>query len=184
MPNELTNLLLLGRQQALSRDYVIRLGVVVAVLAIMLVLSAAILLVPTYVLLSGNAYTKKMELTKIESSLSSTDEVAFSTRLAALSANVATLVSLSDVPSASATLRGVLALSRPGIALSGLSFTPSTDKSSGLVVVSGLSATRDALRSYQLTLQGASFVRSAALPVSAYAKDTDIPFTITITLSL
>ena len=183
MPNELTNLLLLNRQQALSRDYIIRLGVVVAVLATTLTLSAAVLLAPTYVLLSGNAYAKKMELAKIESSLSSTDEVALSTRLASLSANAATLVALSDAPSASATLREALSLSRPGIVISGLSFTPSTDKNPGLMIISGLSATRDALRSYQLTLQGASFVHSAVLPVSAYAKDTSIPFTITVTLA-
>jgi hypothetical protein len=40
------------------------------------------------------------------------------------------------------------------------------------------------LRSYQLALQGASFARAVDLPVSAYAKDADIAFTVTITLAL
>ena len=67
--------------------------------------------------------------------------------------------------------------------LSGFSYTPSSSSGSGTIALSGISATRDALRGYQLALQGAPFARSAALPVSAYAKDANIDFTITITLS-
>jgi len=46
----------------------------------------------------------------------------------------------------------------------------------------GIAATRDALRNYQIALQNAAFARAADLPVSAYAKDSNISFNITITL--
>ena len=183
MRNELTNLLPSERQRALSRDYILRVGVVSAMLATVLILFAAILLVPTYVFLNGIAKAKKTDLARIESTLSSADEAELSARLSALSANAATLTDLSNVSSASAIIREALSISSPGITLSGLSLAPSTSKGPGTMIVSGSSATRDALRSYQLALQGATFARAAVLPVSAYAKDADIPFSITITLA-
>lgn len=183
MNNELTNLLPAERQKKLSRDYIIRMSAVASALVTALVLSATVLLVPTYVFLNGNAAAKKMHLARIESALSSTDEKTLSARLAALSTNATTLIALSNVRSISVIVREMLAVSRPGITLSSFSYAPSTENGSGTLIVSGSSATRDALRSYQLALQGASFALSAVLPISAYAKDSNISFTITVTLS-
>ncbi len=185
MHNELTNLLPYERQRVLSREYVFKIGVIVAVLATALAFSAGVLFIPTYVFLNGSANAKKVNLAHIESTLSSADEAAIRERLAALSTNAAALVALLNASSVSALIREILFVSRPGITLSGLSFTPPAGKGkgSGTIVVSGSAATRDALRSYQLALQGAPFARSAVLPVSAYAKDSDIAFTITITLA-
>jgi hypothetical protein len=56
-------------------------------------------------------------------------------------------------------------------------------KAPGTLSVSGIAVTRGALRAYQLALQSAPFAVAANLPVSAYAKDTDIAFTITVTLT-
>lgn len=183
MHNELTNLLPEERQKVLSRDYILRVGVITAMLATALALSAGVLLIPTYVFLNGSANVKKMGLAHVESTLSSADEVALQERLAALSTSAAALVALSDAPSVSALIREALSVPHLGVTLSRLSFTPSAGKSPGTLAVSGSAATRDALRSYQLALEGARFARSAALPVSAYAKDSDIAFTITITLA-
>ncbi len=182
MRNEPTNLLPPERARVLRRDYMLRVGVVVTVLATVLILSAAVLLIPTYVLLTESTNAKKIHLASIESKPSSADEAVLSTRLAALSSSATTLTALSNAPSVSTIIREVLAISHPGITLSGFAYTPSKGKSSGTVEVSGSSATRDALRNYQLALQGAPFALSAVLPVSAYANDTDIAFTITVTL--
>ncbi|MDP2655387.1 MAG: hypothetical protein Q8P17_02430 [bacterium] len=182
MNNELTNLLPRERQRMLSRDYILRIGVIVIALITILVLSLAVLLIPTYVFLSGNASAKKVNLARIEASLSSADEVELSKRLATLSENAASLVALSNIQSVSATIREILSVPRPGITVSGISYTPHTEKSSGTVIISGSSATRDSLRGYQLALQGSQFALSAVLPVSAYAKDSNITFTITVTL--
>ncbi|HCR52747.1 TPA: hypothetical protein DIV48_03875 [Candidatus Kaiserbacteria bacterium] len=183
MHNELTNLLPPERERALARNYLLRIGVVAAVLVTVLTLSAGVLLIPTYVLLEASANSKKAQLTSVESTFSSADEAALSARLAVLSSNAAKLIALSNAPSISSIVREMLAIPRPGITLSGFSHVPPTDKDPATLVISGSSATRDALRNYQLALQEASFARSAVLPVSAYAKDANIPFTITVTLS-
>ncbi len=183
MHNELTDLLPSERHEALSRNYFLRLGVVVVWFVTLLVLVSMVLLLPTYVLLTENASTKEAHLSSIDSALSSANGVTLAVRLATLSSEAATLAALAHAPSASATFRNALALSRPGIALSGLAYTPATGKNPGTLAITGIATTRDALRSYQLVLQGAPFARSADLPVSAYAKDSNIAFTITVTLT-
>jgi hypothetical protein len=183
MSDKLTNLLSPDRRRLITRDYVLRVCVVIAVLITILMLAASALLIPAYVFLNGSVNTKKTSLAHIETTLSSAEGEELSTRLATLAANAETLTTLSDSASLSTTIRDILSVSRPGVTLSGLSLTRSKDKSPGTAIVTGLSATRDALRNYQLALQGSQFALSASLPVSAYAKDSNIAFTITITLA-
>jgi len=183
MQNELTNLLPPERQRALARAYVVRMGVVGIVLISALMLVATMLLVPAYVLLTKSTSAKEARLTSMEAALSSEDEKELSARLAALTQDTATLAALRDAPSASGIMRSVLAVARPGVTLSGFVYTPTADKTLGTLAISGTATTRDGLRNYQLALQNAPFARFATLPISAYAKDTDIAFTITITLA-
>jgi len=183
MDNELTNLLPPERQSALSREYLLRLGVVVAVMITALTFAAALLLVPTYIFLSQNSSAKTIRLARIESVLSSAEEKALSEQLAALARDASVLIALGEVPSASVILRTALAVPHPGIALSGLAYTPAESKTPGTLAITGIATTRDALRTYQLAMQSASFAAAANLPVSAYAKDTNITFTITVTLT-
>ena len=183
MSSELTNLLPVDRQQWWVRDYRFRLAVVAVSLGVLLIVIAAILLVPTYVFLAGTEKANEAHLMAITSTLSSADDRALSERLSALSNDTNALVALAKNSSVSGIMRAILAVPRPGITLSDFLYTLGTGTSASTLTVSGLAATRDALRSYQLALQGVPFVSAAALPVSVYAKDTNITFTITLTLA-
>ncbi|MDE1919701.1 MAG: hypothetical protein KGH56_03345 [Patescibacteria group bacterium] len=182
MSNDLMNLLPAERQKAFSREYLLRLGVVIALFLTALALAAMVLLLPTYVFLSGSAQTKQARLATIDASFFSTDGAALSARLSALSAHAATITALANAPSASAVIRAALDIPRPGVVLSGFSYDPSAGAEGRTLAISGTALTRDALRAYQLALGAVSFARSADLPVSAYAKDSNISFTITVTL--
>lgn len=183
MYNELTDLLPPERREALSREYYLRLGVVAVSFVTALVLISMVLLVPTYLFLTTSANAKETRLAAINATLTSSNEGSLTARLTALSSNAATLSALAQAPSASAAIRSILALSRPGITLSAFTYTPAGGKKNAVIAISGTAATRDALRNYQLALSGAPAVLSADLPVSAYAKDSDISFTITMTLA-
>lgn len=183
MNRELTNLLPPERQQSLFREHILRMCVVAVVLAIALTLVSAILLFPTYVFLSKSYAIKESRLVGIESAISSADGTAFSARLSALSGDVEILAKLGSAQSASEIIRTALAIPHPGVALSGLAYSPAAGKNSGILAISGTAASRDSLRNYQMALQSAPFSASAVLPVSAYAKDSDIAFTITVTLA-
>ncbi|MEK7101716.1 MAG: hypothetical protein AAB882_01010 [Patescibacteria group bacterium] len=181
--NQLTNLLPSERQYALSRGYFLRLGVVVLAMITILVCIAGLLLLPTYVFLTQSVAAKQAHLASVESILSSSNEIELSMHLTALSRDVTVLAALGDVPSASTILRSALAAPRPGITLSGFSYTPAHKSTPGTLEISGSAATRSALRTYQLALQNDPFAAAANLPVSAYAKDTDISFTVSVTLA-
>lgn len=194
MHNEFTNLLPHERRDALRREYFMRLSVVAALLVTSLSLSAAALLLPTYLFLEKSARAKEARLANIETVRMSTDEAALSVRLAALSSNVAALQMLASAPTASAVIRGILAIPHPKIALSSVAYTPSArvepsragvagEKRKGTLIISGTAATRNALRAYQLALQKSPLAQSAELPVSSYAADTNGAFTITLTLA-
>lgn len=183
MPDELINLLPPERQRTLARAYALRLTAITALLVTLLVCIAALLLLPTYVFLSKSVGAKETRLAGIESTLSSAEEKELSIQLSLLTDNAALLTTLAHASSASAIIRPVLALPRPGITLSGLSYAPEEAKKPRTLALSGRAATREALRSYQLALASVPFARAADLPVSAYAKDADIAFTITLTLA-
>ena len=183
MPDTLTNLLPPDRQRALARDYFLRLYVVILWFITALVLSAALLLVPTYVFLSGNVAIKKEQLANITSVLSSAEKMALLMRLDALEGDATALVALAAAPSASAIIRPMLSIPHPEVALSGFSYTPASKKASGTLSVSGTAATRNALGGYQRALQNSPFALSADVPVSAYARDTNITFTSSILLA-
>ncbi len=182
---ELTNLLPEDRVRTLRRGYFMRLVAVAVTLLTAIVAITGTLLVPVYVYLKVDEKEKSDELALITRALASTDEVQLDARLTALSKKATLLASLESTTKASAVIRDVLGVARPGITLSGFTLTPVPGaKTSGMnLLVSGTASTRDRLRAYQLALLDAPFVQAADLPISAYAKDTNISFIITITLA-
>ncbi|HUX81016.1 MAG TPA: hypothetical protein VMV38_01695 [Candidatus Paceibacterota bacterium] len=183
MNKKLTNLLPRVRRAALTREYLYRVGVIATSLFIALISAAALLLLPTYIYVAQTAQIKETRLASIRSALVSTDRTTVAARLAALSKDTSALVALSTALSPSSVMNTILALPRPGITLSSFGYMPHQGTIPPTLTLSGIAITRDALRTYQLTLQGAPLVRTADLPVSAYAQDTNIDFTITLTLS-
>jgi len=189
MHNGRTNLLPSEREQLLAREYRLRLSVVGLSFVTLLTLAAAFLLIPSYVLLSGSGSAKNAHLANIRSALASSDQATLSARLTALSNDAAALLALSNKPSVTKIMSSTLAISRPGITLSNFVYaaaagkSDTSDASRATLTISGIAATRDVLRGYQLALQSAPSIRAAALPVSAYAKDANIDFTITLTLA-
>jgi hypothetical protein len=183
MPDDLTDLLPNERRRALARDYFLRLGVVAVWFATVLTLVSALLLAPTYIFLAQSSSAKEARLANIESMIASSDGTALAARLAVLMSNTNALSALALAPSASEIIRSALAISHPGITFSGFAYAPADGTRPSTLALSGTAMTRDALRKYQLVLQGAPFARSADLPVSTYAKDSDIGFTVTVTLA-
>lgn len=188
--DELTNLLPLERQKTLRHYYFIRVGVVGTLLFVALLGAASVLLLPTYVLLSQTEASKQAILHSAATALSSSDEQSLSARLLALTENAKMLASLGASASVSTRFATLLAAPRVGITISGLTYIAGTGQKGSAkpipatMTIVGTSATRDTLRNYQLALQSVPFVAAAVLPVSAYAQSTDIPFTISLTLSL
>lgn len=180
MTHHLTNLLPLDRQRALRNAYFLRLGTVALSFLAVLVLVSAALLVPSYMYVVGQAQNEREALAVLEAQLSSSEEQEVVRRLTELERDARYLSTVGANVSATRVFESILLEPRAGTTLTGLTFTPPSGKAEGKVTLSGKAATRAALRQYQATLSAMPNVTSAELPISAYAREVDIPFTITV----
>lgn len=182
MSSELTNLLPEERIRAFRRSYLFKLAAAGALLIAVLAAIHGALLVPAYLYLHDQVALEEAHLSEINANLASSGEGEMHARLARLESDAARLDTLAGAPSAAAVIRAILAVPRPGITISGFTFhAPSPD---GRLSVTGMATTRESLREYDVALSALPFAKSADLPLSAYAKENDIPFTITLTGSL
>lgn len=184
MYRELTNLLPSDRSRALRHEYFLRLATVTLLTLSFVVVAAGVMLVPSYLSFTQEARVKQTELAQLAGTLEAAEEKEVGARLAQLEADVTHLNRLSSQPTASGALRAVLTVSREGISLDSFAYTPNTTAGENSLVLSGTATTRDALRRYNLALSALPFVSKSDLPISAYAKETELPFTITLTGTL
>lgn len=184
MYRELTNLLPASRGKANRAAYFFRLGTVGVLMLSLVVVLSAVLLTPTYLYLAQRVSANQARIAHLDSALASSEEQEVNARLEQLAKDAGHLAELAKRASASNAIRAVLAVSRPGIVLSGFTFTVGKEGEEHKMTVSGLSSSREALRRYDQALSDLPFVTSAELPISAYAAESNIPFTITLTGTL
>jgi hypothetical protein len=181
MHSKLTNLLPSDRMRSNRRAYFLRFGAVSFITLAILVVVHGILLFPSYVYLGGQVTSKQIELKTLSSAAPVSQSQAVK-QLAALRTDAQYLSSVGNAPTVSSAIRLLLSLPHLGIQLSGFSYTP--DPTAGAarhMIIHGTAITREALRSYDQTLQAAPWIKNADLPISAYAKETNIDFTIDLT---
>ena len=180
MITKLIHLLPRERRRAFLQDYFFRLGTVVALLLTILVVVHGILFSPSYFNLEQSKANEQAHLNAITERLASSGDQEIVGRLATLDRETEHLSKISAAPSAVGNVRAIILLPRSGITLTSFSFTPPFGKSPGQMRVSGTAASRDSLRRYQSTLATLPGISGADLPISAYAKESDIPFTVTL----
>ncbi|MGB4076835.1 MAG: hypothetical protein WBK28_04000 [Minisyncoccia bacterium] len=180
MVTELTNLLPAERLRDFRRGYFLRLLVLTSILTTVLILSHGALLLPSYFYVSEEASIARARLAEMSSALSSAEEETMSARLTALAADTERLKSFSHSPRASSLVRTLLALPREGVTLSRMSYVPAKKDADGRLVLAGVAKNREFLQRFHQTLSAQPFVTKAELPLSAYAQETDIDFTITL----
>ncbi len=179
MMPDLTNLLPVDRLRALRQIYFLRLCVVSLIVLAGVISIHGVLLMPSYLYLEGQVTDRTQTLAAIEEQLARSEEKEVRARIASLTADATYLARLAGQPKASATVSAITKLPRPGIQLTGFSFAPT--EGGVTMTVSGTATTREALRTYERVLSEQTYITSATVPISAYAKDTDIAFTITLT---
>ena len=183
MEPELTNLLPEERVRSLRQLYFLRLAVVSVLLLSGVAIVHGVLLLPSYLYVRAQIAERTVSLATLSAALAGSEEREISSRVAALAEDSAYLARLSTLPKASTAISSIIALPRPGIRLTGFSFA-SKEGAEATMSVSGIAATREALRTFEQSLSDEPYVSAADLPISAYAKERDISFTITLTGTL
>lgn len=184
MNNELTNLIPRDRKKAIDSLYTIRLWSVGILFASFLVLSAVLLRIPFFIYQYQQVQTQKNDLDMLTSRLQESQGQSVTDRFKTLNENIAYMSRLATSSSATAATAAILAIPHQGIMITGLSYSPSTKGTDGKMTLTGTATTRSSLHQYIDALSGQSYVKNVDLPISAYAKENDIPFTTTITGTL
>ena len=177
-----TNLISEDRIRFFKRRYYLRLLTVVISVGAVLTLFHGVLLLPTYLYAKDSADALQKEIALFVATNGREEAQSVGERITALETKAQAIEQILATPSASALLRSVLAVPQGGIEVSRLSI--SGGEQERRMSISGLAANRESLRDFHASLQVLSFVEHADLPLGAYALDSDIPFTITLTGSL
>jgi hypothetical protein len=182
LSSELTNLLPRASVRGLRREYFVRLTTIALGLATIALVVHGVLLIPAYLYTHAEVVREQQELSAMTASASTQEERDINARIAAVKADISYLSRLSTQPTASAAVRAILDVPHPNVKLTGFTFAlPSTGTGSAQMTVSGTAANRDALRAYVASLGQQPYITKADLPISAYAKETNIEFTVTLT---
>jgi Tfp pilus assembly protein PilN len=184
MHSELTNLLPHDRRKTLERAYLFRLVTVSTLMLSFIIISSGALLVPSYWFERQQSNLSKQELEKLNSSLSLSGGKEVASRFNALSLDASYLARLATTSSATGAISGILAIPRSGITITGMSYSPATRGADGKMILTGNATTRGALHAFIDALGKQPFITTADLPISAYAKEKDIDFSVTLTGTL
>lgn len=182
--SELSDLLPRSKKRALRREYFVRLIAVALGLLTLLVVIHGVLLLPAYLYARAEVSGEQAELARISTSASSAQEHAVNEQIAAVQSDITYLSRLESQPTASGLFRAILLVPHPGVTISGFTFTAPTAAAAGQMTITGTARSRDTLRAYVASLGQLKYVSKADLPISAYAKDSAIPFTVTLSGSL
>jgi Tfp pilus assembly protein PilN len=181
MFSELTNLLPGSRVRAFRRGYFLRVATLALLLIAGVIIVHGLLLLPTYLFAHTEVSRESEHLAGLNATLQTSEEKQVQTRLGMLASGVTYLDRLATTTTASAAITAILQVPHAGISLNGLTPPGAT---AGIMSLSGVASSRDTLQQFSNALSRLPFITNADLPISAYAKDTNIPFTITLTGTL
>jgi len=175
------NLLPEMRKDALARMYQLRLAVVGVLVLSGVLLVHAIGMLPSFLYIEQLQRVYEADLSGIGEKLAGLEEKAIRLRVTTLESRAKELQKTAEEGTASNVLRAVTALPHPGIQIDHLSFTRGKGDQTPSMTIAGMATSRETLRAYSATLSLLPYVEKADLPISAFAKETDIPFSITLT---
>lgn len=175
------NLLPDARKKVLMHLYALRLGVVAAWLLTGVLIVTVVLMIPAYLYFHQAVQTRTAELAGLGEELAGSEEQQVSTRVKTLNDNAAYLTQAASRVSASGAIRVIASTPRNNIRITGMSFSAGAAGKPSTMNLSGVATTREALRTYVASLKALPYITTVDLPISAYAKETNIEFSIALT---
>ena len=179
MNEELTNLLPPDRKKQLRSEYLGRLCTLAVVTLSFLLVATVLLRGPLLVYVFQKKLTSERELTALTIQLNDSGNTEASGRLKILNDNLSYLSRQSTTTTGTEVLTSVTSAPHQGIYITGISYSAGAKGMGAKVVLTGKASTRQSLQAYTDTLVELLHI-SVDLPISAYAKETDIPFTMTL----
>ncbi len=173
------NLLPSSEVKHVHKEYLVRLWTVVIIALSILVLIQIALLFPSYRILKVK-HNQLNTTYQYLSQITAQNIASIKIRINTLNKQATFFSTLSEAPSATAAIKQVLSVDRAGIVLKGITYTAPKKGKQAQIIIGGIASDRRTLQIYQELLQSTPYISSAHLPVSVYAKDTNIKFSMTL----
>ena len=175
---ELTNLLPPERVRGQRQLYFFRLATVGMLVLSGVAIIHGVLLLPSFLYARQQVKEKETILSSLTATLAGSEERQVSARVSKLTEDATYLARLKDRPAASTAVAAVLKVPHQGVRMTGYTFTAAEEGKDARMTISGVASSRAPLRRFEQALAAEPYVGSTNLPISAYAKESDIDFTI------
>ncbi len=182
MNRDLTNFLPEDKKRAFRQLYLARVMTALVSMLLVVLFAHIALMFPTYLYVRQEYDVKAKRLADIADTTEKSKQEEVSKRITSLHANLERLHGFLAQPHSMPMIKSILAISGKGIHITSISSSSGEPQATAFSMrITGVADTREQLRAYQLSLSALPFVSSADLPLSAFAKEKDIPFSIAIT---
>jgi hypothetical protein len=167
-------------KKTLEREYRYRLLLVGLCFVLATLVVASVFLFPSYILSKRKLDDVTFRNTQMKKSIHAKTDPALANFLSTLKDNLSALKSTSQMASSSVLIKDITDKKSSGIYLN--QFSISNEGTTESILLSGKASNRDNLIHFYRDLQGDAHFSKVDLPISDFAKDKDISFTITISV--
>lgn len=169
-------------RQAVIKEYKKRLFLIYVAIVTFACVAWIASLVPSYVLVTVRR-DEMISQKNVSTTVKDADRLAsIEKEIDLAKAKLSVLTPVISKQSISFVLNKLFSRLSPGISLTAISV--GRGDSQGTMSISGVARTREALVSFSKMLEGEVFFKKVELPVSNFTKGRDVPFTMSLTISL
>lgn len=164
---------------ALHHEYILRVGALYGFLLGGVLVAGTVLMIPTYVLTGS-----QLEAVRSDNSENAEATQSFSRasdEIKTANAVMSQLKVNEESVAYSAIIEEIVRSAPSGITFNTFQIRPAEKESTDLTV-QGLASTRNALATFKSALEVSPLFEKAEIPISDLARDTNLPFVVTITL--
>lgn len=166
-----------------SREYRWRVAVVLMVFVDAVIIIGVALLGPVYIEARLDASTAANQARSVEKK--NDLHTSLITETATLSATLKALSTTSPTPMLLTDIMPIISADKTtNISITSIDYTTNSSGANTITLtLTGTATTRNSLAAFISALKGEKRISNVAIPISDYAADTNVPFTITITAS-
>ncbi len=166
-----------NHRKKLIREYRLRLAIMFFLSLNILAVCALIFFIPVYTKVHWLQKNASFVENNLESNIKSENNPSVSKAVEDIKSNMN--IAALDNRSAVSPIIAVIQVKNSGIAIT--SFVYSYNSSGSSLAVSGVATDRQALTDFKNNLESQKIFETVDLPISNFAKDSDLPFSLTVT---
>lgn len=176
------NLLPNNLRESLKKEYNFRKIVLSLLFVLFIQISFLIFIFPTWLVSNSKEREVAIRGEAMNKYLSSLNIASTTSNIKSINAKLAVIDKALQYPEIIPFINNILSKKTSSISITDIMYTTNNDGKSSVMVIQGVSATRETLNSFVKSLEGLGLFKSVDLPISNFAKDKNLSFAINLTI--